>query len=156
MLHVCIALNMPQAWFSAVDFSQPSTALNYIACEFAGWAPQLRALITDGETVPVVRPLYALPIGLEWERIPGVTLVGDAAHLMSPFAGEGANLAIRDGAELGEAICARPADIEAAIAEYEEAMFLRSASAAQQTARNHQQFFGEGAPQSVVEIFAGR
>jgi 2-polyprenyl-6-methoxyphenol hydroxylase-like FAD-dependent oxidoreductase len=156
MLHVCIALNMSQAWFRAVDFSQPSTALNYIACEFAGWAPQLRALITDGETVPVVRPLYALPIGLEWERIPGVTLIGDAAHLMSPFAGEGANLAIRDGAELGEAICARPADIEAAIAEYEEAMFLRSASAAQQTARNHQQFFGEGAPQSVVEIFAGR
>lgn len=155
-LHVCIALNRSQAWLSTVDFSQPSTALNDIACEFAEWAPQLRALITAGEIAPVVRPLYALPIGLRWERLPGVTLIGDAAHLMSPFAGEGANLAIRDGADLGEAICAHPHDIEAAIAAYEEAMLVRSASAAQQTARNHQLFFGDDTPQSVVEIFTGR
>jgi 2-polyprenyl-6-methoxyphenol hydroxylase-like FAD-dependent oxidoreductase len=148
-------LNKPEAWINAIDFTKPSLALERIAEEFKGWAPHLRALITDGDTEPVVRPIYSLPIEHRWERVRGVTLVGDAAHLMSPFSGEGANLAIYDGAELGKALCAHLGDFEAALQEYEEALFPRSISVAEQTARNHTRFFGDGAPQSVVELFAG-
>ena len=153
-LHAYIALNRPEAWINAIDFSKLSMALERIADEFQGWAPQLRALITDCQTEPVARPIYALPIDHSWERRPGVTLLGDAAHLMSPFAGEGANLAIYDGAELGQAISANPGDIEVALAEYERALFPRSEAAAAQTFRNHQRFFGADAPQSIVEIFS--
>ena len=154
-LQTYVALNKPEAWINAIDFTKPSSALKRIAAEFEGWAPHLRALITDADTEPVVRPIYALPIQHRWERVRGVTLVGDAAHLMSPFAGEGANLAIYDGAELGKALCASPGEIENALKEYEEALFPRSASVAEQTARNHERFFGADAPQSVVELFTG-
>jgi 2-polyprenyl-6-methoxyphenol hydroxylase-like FAD-dependent oxidoreductase len=61
-----------------------------------------------------------------------VTLLGDAAHLSTPN-GEGANLAMYGGAELGRALATQP-DVEAALAEYEQAMFIRSAEDAAQTA----------------------
>ena len=154
-LRTYVALNRPEEWFDAIDFSNRTAALDRIAEEFEGWAPQLRALITNCDTEPLLRPIHALPISHRWDRMAGVTLLGDAGHLMSPFAGEGANLAIYDGAELGLALCAHPGHVEAALDVYERSLFPRSTSVAGQTALNHQRFFGDDAPRSVVELFSG-
>ncbi|MFJ9850206.1 FAD-dependent oxidoreductase [Streptomyces sp. NPDC101150] len=128
-LHAYVGLSEPRDWFAAIDFTDAAVASARIAQEFDGWAPELTALITEADIPPVLRPLYALPNGHRWDRVPGVTLVGDAAHLAAPN-GEGANLAMLDGAELGKALAAHPDDIEAALTEYEQAMFPRSAEAA--------------------------
>ncbi|MFI8835890.1 FAD-dependent oxidoreductase [Streptomyces afghaniensis] len=125
-LHAYVGVSEPQDWFAAIDFTDAATATARIAQEFDGWAPELTALITDSDVAPVLRPLHALPAGHRWDRVPGVTLLGDAAHLAAPN-GEGANLAMLDGAELGEALAAHPDDIETALTEYEQAMFPRSA-----------------------------
>jgi 2-polyprenyl-6-methoxyphenol hydroxylase-like FAD-dependent oxidoreductase len=152
VLHACVALSRPAEWFAGIDFTNATTAVARIAAEFEGWAPELTALITDGETAPVPRILHTLPIGHRWHRVPGVTLLGDAAHLAPP-AGEGANLAMLDGAELGKAIAAHPHDIEAALADYEAALFPRSQSAAADAHEILKLCLGDRAPFGLVEFF---
>ncbi len=128
-LHTYVQLKAPQDWLADADVADGASVSARVAAEFDGWAPELTALITDSDTAPVVRPLYTLPVGHRWARVPGVTLIGDAAHLAPPN-GEGANLAMQDGAELGQAIAAHPDNVEVALAEYEQAMFPRAAAEA--------------------------
>ncbi|MBW7968080.1 NAD(P)/FAD-dependent oxidoreductase [Bradyrhizobium sp. BR 10289] len=151
VLHAYIQLMRPAAWFAEIDFNDAATARTRIAAEFDGWTPALTALITDSDTAPVLRTINALPVGHRWTRTPGVTLLGDAAHL-SPPAGDGANLAMLDGAELGEAIAARPGDIENALAPYEAAMFSRSEVAAVDAHSVLDLCLGERAPSSLVDF----
>ncbi|HVV24687.1 MAG TPA: NAD(P)/FAD-dependent oxidoreductase [Pseudonocardiaceae bacterium] len=151
-LHTYVALRKPRDWFDAIDFTDADAATARIAREFDGWAPELTALITDSDTVPVLRPLHALPVEHRWPRTPGVTLVGDAAHLAAPN-GEGANLAMYDGAELALALAAHPDDVEAALGQYERAMFPRSAEAARDGNLLHEMMFDGNAPRGLVDMF---
>lgn len=89
---------------------------------FADWAPRLTEVVESGDIL-AVRPLQSLPIGHRWANRPGLTLIGDAAHLMSPFSGEGVNLALADAADLAEAVAAGAG---AAIAAFEERMTARA------------------------------
>ncbi|MEW2296123.1 NAD(P)/FAD-dependent oxidoreductase [Streptomyces sp. NPDC006743] len=153
-LHTYAALSRPLDWFAAAGFPDAAAAVARIAGEFAGWAPELTELITGGDTPPVLRPLYTLPPAHRWDRVPGVTLLGDAAHLMIP-SGEGANLAMYDGAELAKALVAHPDDTEAALAAYERDLFPRSAGEAAEAVRLHERMFGPRAPRSLFEMFTG-
>jgi 2-polyprenyl-6-methoxyphenol hydroxylase-like FAD-dependent oxidoreductase len=146
-LHAYVELSRPLDWFDTVDVTDPGR----IAREFEGWAPELTALITETDTVPVLRPHHALPGEIRWDRVPGVTLVGDAAHLAAPN-GEGANLAMLDGAELAKALAAHPGDVETALSEYEQAMFVRAVETAADTEVLMESLFGEGAPQKLLDM----
>lgn len=118
-LHAYLILSRPLDWFDGLGTDR-------ILRELDGWAPELTELITGSDTPPVHRPHFALPGEHRWERTPGVTLLGDAAHLQPPN-GEGANLAMLDGAELGAALAAAGSgDVETVLTAYEKALFLRS------------------------------
>ncbi|TQS43068.1 FAD-dependent oxidoreductase [Cryptosporangium phraense] len=147
-LHVYVALRKPADWIEGIGFEA-------LLSEFAGWAPELRALISEADGPLIPRTINALPIGHRWDRVPGVTLIGDAAHLMSPFAGAGANLALLDGAELGLALAGHPGDPAAALDAYEEPMFVRSAENAAQAAAGLELCFADDAPRGLVDLFTG-
>jgi 2-polyprenyl-6-methoxyphenol hydroxylase-like FAD-dependent oxidoreductase len=72
-----------------------------------------------------------------------------------PPSGEGANLAMYDGAELGNALAAHPHDTEAALTAYEEALFPRSAAAAAEATHIHRMHLDDKAPYSLVGFFTG-
>lgn len=154
VLHTYVELNRSAEWIADTDFTDPAAAGARIAAEFEGWAPELTALITDGGTAPVARMIHTLPDGHRWDRVPGVTLIGDAAHLMPP-SGDGANLAMYDGAELGKAIAAHPRDTEAALAAYEQAMFPRSARFYEDASEIIDICLGDNAPTSFIDFFTG-
>ncbi len=154
ILHAYIALKRPAAWVAGIDFTDAAAATATVAAEFDGWAPALTALITDSDTPPAPRPLHALPNRHRWDRVPGVTLLGDAAHLAPP-AGDGANLAMLDGAELGQAIAAHPGDVAAALAAYEATMFPRSEAAAVDAHRTLDLCLDERAPHGLIDFFTG-
>ena len=154
ILHTYVELSRPAEWIAGIDFTDAAAATAAVAAEFDGWAPELTALITDGETAPVPRMIYALPNRHRWDRVAGVTLLGDAAHLMPP-SGEGANLAMFDGAELGKAIAAHPGDIETALVAYEEALFPRSESEAADAYVLLDLCLGDRAPFGLIEFFTG-
>ena len=150
-LHTYVMLTRPQAWFKAIDFSDKAVASARIVEQFTGWASQIMALITDSDAPPLCRPIFALPDEHRWARVPGVTLLGDAAHLTMPN-GEGANLAMLDGAELGTALAAHPNDVEAALTTYEQAMFARSSAAAAEGAKLHGLLAGADPAQAMVAM----
>lgn len=95
---------------------------------FAGWAPSMRHPIESGDFL-AVRALYALPVGHRWTSRPGLTLLGDAAHVMSPFGGEGVNLALADAVGLADALAS--GEGWAAVERYEADMVARSTPAAE-------------------------
>jgi 2-polyprenyl-6-methoxyphenol hydroxylase-like FAD-dependent oxidoreductase len=115
---------------------------------------RLLALVTDGEKPPVARMIRSLPEDHSRDRVSAVTLIGDAAHLMPP-SGEGANLAMPDGAELALALAAHPDDIEAALAGFEKEMFARSQAEAVDAHEIQELYLGDRAPYGLIEFLGG-
>lgn len=146
---VYVAIAVPEHWHRADITREMLTDF------FPDWHADYHALFAKSDGELSVRPIHALPVGHRWMHVPGVTLVGDAAHLMSPFAGEGVNLAMADGADLAEAIIAHPDDLEAAFLLYEEKMFPRAEAMAAESAKNLTIAFAADAPQGMLDFFAG-
>jgi 2-polyprenyl-6-methoxyphenol hydroxylase-like FAD-dependent oxidoreductase len=153
-IHFYLGHRAEETWVDSIDFSDRAASTRAVLQLVEGWGEDLRGLIVHADTPLVPRRIYALPVGHRWDRVPGVTLLGDAAHLMSPFAGEGANLALYDASELATAIADCPEDSEAALAAYENDMFARAEDAAGLSARMLELIFASDAPRGLVDAFS--
>lgn len=125
---------------SAVERTEALRRLMLSSDKFYGnWAPQLKTILTNAEgpfCAWTLNHLKAEEVGWKRDVAPGVTLLGDAAHLSTPFVGEGVNCAMQDSLLLAECLFEIPkrglglesvqvAGLEKALASYEVGMFER-------------------------------
>jgi 2-polyprenyl-6-methoxyphenol hydroxylase-like FAD-dependent oxidoreductase len=146
--------NTAEDWFatSGIPFDDPAAARARLIDLLPGWDPRITALIAACDDTVVPRSMFTLPVGLTWPSRPDVTLLGDAAHLM-PAVGEGANMALLDGAALGLALAAHPDDFPVAIKEYEREMFERTSAAARKSADMKELLTSPDAAQKLLAFF---
>lgn len=129
--------------------------------EYADWARDLQDLIRFADDEVIVRQMYMLPVGHRWTSRVGFTLIGDAAHLMTPFAGEGVNVAMLDALELAQEIIASARNavtipLANAVRRFEQGMFERAQEVAEGTRRNMEYMFKDDAPGGLMKDFMER
>lgn len=162
-IRVYAMLPSDESWVSTCGINWENTreAMEELKQQYyRGWDEQLQDLITkaDDDTL-IARTMYMLPIGFSWPQRKGVTVIGDAAHLMTPFAGEGVNLAMWDAMLLGQSLVDVSKDgldknkVWKAMRAFEEEMFTRAGEKAQETWDNLQIFIQPGAAEKVVKMF---
>ena len=155
---ICVyaALGVPEDWTTSgeVDPNRPAEARSTLAERFPGWAPELLALIHQAGDRIVFWKIHALPVGHRWENRAGVTLIGDAAHVMSPFGGDGANLAMRDAADLACALSDTD-DWRAGVRGFEALMCDRAAVVAQGAADGLEEVFADDGLEHALDRFQG-
>lgn len=140
------------------ETDRPDKALAGITKEqlltrFVEWSPAMLALITEADRIAAVRPIVALPSDqLRWEAKRGLTLLGDAAHVMPPL-GVGVNLAMLDAAELAEALLAG-ADWWTTVQGYEAVMLERATPTSIECNQGFAEWFGEDGLQAAMDIYA--
>ncbi|SCO84172.1 related to tetracycline resistance protein from transposon Tn4351/Tn4400 [Fusarium oxysporum] len=133
---------------------------------FANWAPNLKEYLANAEGPFHAWPLYRLPVSsVGWKRVPGPTLLGDAAHLATPLVGEGVNMAMLDALMLAKAIVkyckqAGGADIEEgqlenALKEYEREMFVRGQDYIRRCMAREVEFFSENTAEDFINMING-
>jgi len=150
-LRIYLSLAVEEDWAktNAAYFESPASATAAALNLFADWSPDLRRLIEAAKDRFVLRPLMRLPFEHRWQTRPGLTLLGDAAHLMTPFAGQGANLAMRDAVDLAHCL-GTGKNMMDALAAFEGLMQARAQEAAEETHRNQEMFFGPSAAENVA------
>jgi 2-polyprenyl-6-methoxyphenol hydroxylase-like FAD-dependent oxidoreductase len=140
-----------------INFSDKVQVLAWFKKEFAGWADIWDELFENANPVFIPRPQYCMPFDQTWEALPNLTMLGDAAHLMPPYAGEGVNMAMLDAMELAECLLNENfPDTHSAIAAYEKQMRSRASETAKMTMEQTASLHSAEAIANMLEIFGIR
>ncbi|KZO89662.1 FAD/NAD(P)-binding domain-containing protein [Calocera viscosa TUFC12733] len=161
-VRVYFSIRCTETWQKdcGIDWNSLAAARVGIRALFADWDGALLDLLDRCDDGIAVRPLYMLPPDdFRWPHARGVTLIGDSAHLMTPFAGEGVNMAMADGMELAEALldafkAPNEDPLDSAVKAYEKKMYPRAEEVMKDTWQSLNAFMNPDAPQSGLSFFA--
>ncbi|KAI9773728.1 MAG: hypothetical protein M1839_002026 [Geoglossum umbratile] len=149
-----------EAWVKncRIDWEKPDAARAQLAERYFGdCAEELKRIVLESRDELIPRVLYMLPVGIKWPPHPGVTLLGDAAHLMTTFAGVGVNVAMHDALDLAKAVIAfkNGKGLAEAIQGYEAGMFERANVNAADTWEKMGMCFSKEGGEKMVEMLKG-
>lgn len=140
---------------SGFDFSDKAQLLAWFKKEYSEWSPIWYELFESAATPFIPRPIYCMPLDQTWKAAPNVTMLGDAAHVMPPFAGEGVNMAMLDALELSECLTSDEHNsLQEAISFYEMNMRKRAARMAGESLENGERMHSEGALKTMLDFFS--
>jgi len=141
----------PAAKQSLDEAISPDQRVRWFHANFKGWSDRWEPLFREAVSM-VWRPLLVCPADQHWMPKPNVTLIGDAAHVMPPYAGEGVNMAMLDALVLSKCLLSEDTPRDA-IASYETEMFSRMQSMTADTMVNTEMFYAPDACERVVALF---
>ncbi|MEA5460318.1 NAD(P)/FAD-dependent oxidoreductase [Arcicella sp. LKC2W] len=141
---------------SDLDFSDKAQLLVWFKKEYHEWSDIWDELFENTAVPFVPRPIYCMPLNQSWKTLPNLTMLGDAAHLMPPFAGEGVNMAMLDALELSETLTSGEyQSLQDAVCIYEVNMRERASFMAKQSLENGERMHSENALNTMLEFFSG-
>ena len=139
---------------SCINFEKKEAVYDWYKERFADWGEEWHELFASDESYFVPRPQYHFPMDQQWESLSNLTMLGDAAHRMPPYAGEGVNMAMLDAYELVEQLTATDfSDIKTAILQYESAMRQRAAEITEVTLQSMENMHFKEALRFLVDTF---
>ena len=133
------------------EADSPDKRVAWFHANFDGWSEMWAPLFATASSM-VWRPLLVCPADQHWEPKANLTLIGDAAHVMPPYAGEGVNMAMLDALVLSRHLLSE-SDPAGAIATYETEMFDRMRDMTEDTMVNTEMFYAPDAADRVVSLF---
>jgi len=141
---------------SGLDFSDQTQLLSWFKTKYAEWSDVWHELFKNAATPFIPRSINCMPLNQAWNALSNLTIIGDAAHVMPPFAGEGVNMAMLDALELSECLSNNQhQSLKDAISFYERTMQCRAALAAKESLENGEKMHSQNALNTMIEFFAG-
>lgn len=141
---------------NGLNYADKTQMLEWFKTEYPEWSSIWYELFENVSAPFIPRSIYCMPLDQNWQTLPNATIIGDAAHVMPPFAGEGANMAMRDALELSEFLTSNQYHtIQEAISGYEISMRKRASEAAQESLENGEKMHSKDSLKTMLDFFAG-
>ncbi|WP_241462457.1 FAD-dependent oxidoreductase [Sphingobacterium deserti] len=137
-----------------INFENKYELYEWFRERFVDWGSEWYELFQSDESYFVPRPQYHFPLNQQWESSPSLTMLGDAAHRMPPYAGEGVNMAMLDALELADNLTAEHfIDTQTAISKYERAMLERAGQITEVTLQSMEDMHAKDGLKFLVDMF---